>query len=128
MIGRTDTGVFLSLPREAVEILDWLREGRTVAESQDLYNQRYGEVPDVEDLLTFLQEKGFVRPRTAGAGVAAAASAPAAAAVRYHFANIPVPLARRIFGPTALRSAPSSSPSAWRPPSSIPPCAPTATP
>jgi putative peptide zinc metalloprotease protein len=102
VIGRTDTGVFLSLPREAVEILDWLREGRTVAESQDLYKQRYGEVPDVEDLLTFLQEKGFVRPRTPGAGVAAAASAPAAAAVRFHFANIPVPLARRIFGPTAL--------------------------
>ena len=102
VIGRTDTGVFLSLPREAVEILDWLREGRTVAESQDLYKERYGEVPDVEDLLTFLQEKGFVRPRTPAAEVAAAASTPAPAAVRYHFADIPVPLARRIFGPTAL--------------------------
>jgi putative peptide zinc metalloprotease protein len=120
VIGRTDTGIFLSLPREAVEILDWLRDGRTVAEAQAQYQEKYGEIPDVADLLTFLQEKGFVRPRRDGTSADAPVSAanaanavitpaadktfapPAAAAVRYHFANIPVPLARKLFGKTAL--------------------------
>src|SRR4029077_17034455 len=89
------------------------------AEAQAQYQEKYGEIPDVEDLLLFLQEKGFVRPRMAGASGGAASPAaaakaatapaadqtfapPAAAAVRYHFANIPVPLARKLFGKTAL--------------------------
>ena len=45
VIGRTDTGVFLSLPREAVEILDWLREGRTVAPAE-LVDFLRGRFPD----------------------------------------------------------------------------------
>ncbi len=116
VIGRTDTGVFLALPREAVEILDWLREGRTLAETQDLYKERYGEIPDVGDLLVFLQGKGFVRPHTPGAPAPAAASsqtaaaqaaggdfaAPAKSKIRYHFTNIPIPLAQKLFGKTAL--------------------------
>jgi putative peptide zinc metalloprotease protein len=112
VIGRTDTGVFLALPREAVEILDWLREGRTLSEAQDLYKENYGEIPDVEDLLVFLQEKGFVRPHTPGMPSGASSpnapaadedfAAPVVSKVRYHFDNIPVSLAQKLFGKTAL--------------------------
>lgn len=114
VIGRADTGVFLALPNEAVEILDWLQEGLTVGEAQQRYGERYGEIPDIEDLLELLQAKGFVRPRTAAAAIAPAAAGPASPApaadptarrIRYHFANIPVPLARALFGNAALAIA-----------------------
>lgn len=108
VIGRTDTGVFLALPREAVEILDWLREGKTISEAQEMHQERYGAIPDVEDLLTFLQTKGFVRPQTSGVPSPSRAAAneglavPAGPGVRYHFVNIPVSLAGKLFGRTAL--------------------------
>lgn len=115
VIGRVDTGVFLALPPDAVEILDSLAQGKTVGEAQDLYLKNHGEVPDVEDLLQFLQSKGFVRPsvkKDQKAEPAPPAPGPASAPVpaadaeppqiRYHFTNVPQSLAERLFGRTSL--------------------------
>lgn len=88
-MGRTDTGRFLLLPADAVQILDDLAAGSSVGEARQHHERRYGETPDLEDLLTELEEHGFVRP----------ASAPAQdTRTRYHFEWIGRRLAARIFG------------------------------
>lgn len=105
VIGRMDTGVFLALPPDAVEILDLLQAGETVGRAQEIYARKYGETPDMEEFLGFLHGKGFVRVHDPEEPVRVAPSdpvAPAAAPVRYHFADFPVPLARKLFGATAL--------------------------
>ncbi len=61
-IGDTRRQVFLAIPAEGLDILDWLAEGRTVAETVELYEQRYAEVPDIDDFLALLAEEGFVGP------------------------------------------------------------------
>jgi putative peptide zinc metalloprotease protein len=108
VIGRVDTGVFLSLPPDAIEILDLLAAGETVGGAQEIYRQRHGETPDMEDFLGFLQSKGFVRPwkdlppppGATGAGPGAMAGPPQQR--RYHFTNIPQSVAQALFGPVAL--------------------------
>jgi putative peptide zinc metalloprotease protein len=105
VIGRVDTGVFLALPPDAVEILDLLMAGETVGRAQEIYGQKYGETPDMEEFLGFLHGKGFVRVHDPEEPVRAAPrdlGVPAASRVRYHFADFPVPLARKLFGTTAL--------------------------
>jgi hypothetical protein len=106
VIGRADTGVFLALPPDAVEILDTLAAGETVGRAQEIYRQKYGMVPEVQELLEFLETKGFVRPGGGGAEPAAAAGQGVAANVpqqqKYHFTNIPQSLAQALFGPAAL--------------------------
>ena len=107
VIGRVDTSVFLALPSDAVEILDSLAQGKTVGETQDLYQQNHGEIPDIEDLLQFLQSKGFVRPLAkkdsqASAPAPAASTIAAPPQVRYHFTNVPQSVAERLFGRTSL--------------------------
>jgi putative peptide zinc metalloprotease protein len=62
LVGRKDTAVFLLLPADAVEVLDDLAAGCTVAEAQQRHFTRHGEVADIEDLLVTLEEHGFVRP------------------------------------------------------------------
>ncbi|HVT15587.1 MAG TPA: hypothetical protein VHQ90_05310 [Thermoanaerobaculia bacterium] len=103
VIGRPETGVFLALPAEAVEILDDLAAGRSVGAAQADYERAHHETPDVPDLLGFLESKGFVRKRdgepSPDRGRPASAPRPAPASVRYHFANIPEAAARRVFGP-----------------------------
>jgi hypothetical protein len=95
LIGRSDTATFLLLPREAVEILDDLAAGLTVGEAQRRHVERYGEIPDLEDLLTTAEEHGFVRPASEEPG-------PAASPRRAHFEWIPPRVARRLCGPAAL--------------------------
>lgn len=106
IIGRPDTGVFLALPAEAVEVLDELAGGRTVGEAQDRFQQQHGELLDMDDFLGFLEAKGLVHSKNGnGAAAPEAAQRPAAAVpapVRYHFSNIPQPLAERIFSGPAL--------------------------
>src|SRR3982750_3502053 len=112
VIGRVDTGAFLSLPPDAVEILDLLAAGKTVGQAQEIYRGKYGENPDMEEFLGFLQSKGFVRPWTdvvapppaagAGPGVAPNVAASVPQQRRNHFANIPQPVAQALFGRTAL--------------------------
>lgn len=102
IIGRPDTGTFLALPPEAVEILDMLGEGKTVGEASDGHQQRYGEVPDLEDFLGLLESKGLV----AVAGVDSGSQGPATPPpVRFHFTGFPRPLARVLFGPIGLTVA-----------------------
>jgi putative peptide zinc metalloprotease protein len=110
IIGRPDISAFLALPAEAVEILDHLSAGKSVGAAQDEFARAHGETPDVDDLLSYLEQKGFVWPRNGSNGSAAAPrsdtrmAAPAAApAVKYHFEDIPETTARRFFGPRSLR-------------------------
>ena len=107
VIGRVDTGVFLSLPADAVALLDELREGKTVGEVQDAYFAEHGEIPDMEGLLDYLEEKGFVSPLVPGADQPDAAAfvpqaGPPQRQMRYHFTSIPESFAKKVFGKTAL--------------------------
>jgi putative peptide zinc metalloprotease protein len=106
VIGIPERGVFLALPAEAVEILDLLSSGRTVEEARGDYVAKYAENPDIEALLDYLEEKGFVaRTDREDAGPAGESPAPKTQ-IRYHFAGFPVGLARAIFsGPSLLASA-----------------------
>jgi putative peptide zinc metalloprotease protein len=65
-IGDLHRQVFLTIPIEALVILDALLEGQTVAEALDCYRAQYGEVPDIEDFLEALESAGFVAPVTGG--------------------------------------------------------------
>lgn len=73
LVGRKDLGVFLLLPADAVEVLDDLAAGKSVGEAAELYRRRHGETPDLDDLLTSLEQRGFVQPAGADGDVAAAA-------------------------------------------------------
>ena len=113
--------------------MDFLAAGQTVAEAQESFRQKYGETPDMEDFLSPLDEKGFVRvqgteePVAAAATVAGRAVAPANARVRYHFEDFPCAGRAAPQPPIRLgRSAPRSSPSPWRPPSATLRCGRTA--
>ncbi|WP_124033427.1 site-2 protease family protein [Herpetosiphon llansteffanensis] len=113
LIGRVDTNNFIMLPKEAVEILDDLAHGKTIGEAQALYAERYGEIPDLVDLLEQLESEGFVQPLqsdTVRFGQQAPTNAAQAVAtnpnqprtVRFHFTFFPVRLAQLLFSPIAL--------------------------
>lgn len=105
IIGHLSTATFLVLPPDAVEILDYLAHGKTVGETQALYREKYGEVPDLDDLLSVLEQKGFVAPLGEHSSGTALPGIPAAikpTQIRYHFANFPQPLAQQLFSRTAL--------------------------
>jgi hypothetical protein len=69
LVGRKDLGLFLLLPPEAVEVLDDLARGMSVGEAEAIYRRRHGETPDLDDLLTSLEQRGFVQPATDGSGL-----------------------------------------------------------
>ena len=94
VIGRPETGVFLSLPVEALEIVDDLAAGRTIGEARDAFSARHGEAPDMDDLLEHLADHGLVRQ----AGEAIASEA----VFRDQFGWIPRPFAKALFGRPAL--------------------------
>ena len=112
VIGRLDTAVFLVLPSDAIELLDYLALGKTVGEAQSLYQQKYGKVPDLENLLDILESKGFVRPlandRAAESYIVIKTTSnlgnAKSAAVRFHFANFPQSLAQRLTSRRVLTS------------------------
>jgi putative peptide zinc metalloprotease protein len=60
IIGRVDTNIFLALPSDAIELLDYLAAGNTIGQAQRLYQQKYHELPDIEGLLEVLEENDFV--------------------------------------------------------------------
>jgi hypothetical protein len=107
VIGNKETGTFLAIPVEGVEVLDDLAGGRTVGEVRNLYLQRHGETPDLEDFLSLLEAKGFVH----AAGTARPVGRPGEQrgvpkkTLRPHFENISQETARRIFSPGVVRAA-----------------------
>ncbi|HEY0554059.1 MAG TPA: hypothetical protein VGG20_07300 [Thermoanaerobaculia bacterium] len=106
VIGHPDRGIFLALPAEAVEILDLLSAGKTVAEARESYLVKYAENPDIEDLLSYLAEKGFVSPADQEAAEPGGDGRPLSSPMRFHFAGFPMGLARAIFsGPSLLAAA-----------------------
>ncbi|WP_392535105.1 hypothetical protein [Nostoc sp. C117] len=60
IIGRVDTNIFLALPSDAIELLDYLAAGKTIGQAQSFYQKKYNEVPDIEGLLEVLEENDFV--------------------------------------------------------------------
>ncbi len=98
--GRVDTGVFLAIPAEAKEILDLLAQGMTIGQVSDFYQQKYGEIPDLEDFLALLETKGLIS--VAGEKPREATAAPKRQQMKYHFSNFPQPVARLLFGKVAL--------------------------
>jgi putative peptide zinc metalloprotease protein len=114
IIGRQDTSVFLVLPFDAVELLDYLIDGKTVGEAQSLYQEKYSEKPDLEELLEFLESKGFVYPllndRADNSDILNGTSQVShsfskQASIGFHFANFPQSLAQRIFSQKVLSSS-----------------------
>ncbi|HLP89715.1 MAG TPA: hypothetical protein VK184_14135 [Nostocaceae cyanobacterium] len=110
VIGHPETNVFLVLPFDAVEILDYLAVGKTIGETKLIYQEKYGEVPDIEDLLMVLQKKGFVKPLLSSQSElspsliqsAFVPSSPQVTKVRYHFTNFKRSLAQKIFSRPVL--------------------------
>jgi putative peptide zinc metalloprotease protein len=103
IIGRVETGVFLAVPPEAVEILDDLSKGQTIGAVTDSYQRKHGEVPDLEDLLNFLESKGIVSTvplETLDSD--SSRHLPQTPEVRYHFSNFPVLVAQRLFSTATL--------------------------
>jgi putative peptide zinc metalloprotease protein len=106
IIGRIDTGVFLAVPSEAVEVLEHLAQGKSVGEAADLHQQKYGETPDLKDFLTLLEAKGIVKSvgaqeRSTDEHIALQQRRQ----LRYHFSSFPASLAQRLFGrPTLVLS------------------------
>jgi len=103
VIGIQDTGIFLSLPREAVELLDLLARGKNVGEVSDLYLEKTGETPDLEDLLVHLESKGIVGAQATN--LAASEETVPVGQIKYHFSGFPQSVARVLFGRLALTCA-----------------------
>jgi hypothetical protein len=105
VIGLPAENVFLSLPDEALEILDSLARGTTVGEAQAEFARAHGIEPDVDDLLQSLEQRGFVRRRVSdsfGRTLTPQVDRGADRRVRYHFAEIPESTAKRYFSPFLL--------------------------
>jgi putative peptide zinc metalloprotease protein len=105
VIGLPAASVFLSLPAEAVEILDSLSRGKTIGEAQTEFAHVHGIEPDVDDLLQCLEPRGFVRVRGRNVAGELLSPSPPSSAGRsksYHFASLSQSTARRFFGPLPL--------------------------
>lgn len=103
IIGKAETGVFLAVPPEAVELLDELATGKTVGEAADLYYQKYGETPDLEDFLASLEAKGIVKSHNESCAEGNIRPAKLlTAAQQYHFAWFPQSVAAHIFSTKAV--------------------------
>jgi putative peptide zinc metalloprotease protein len=101
VIGNPETGIFLAVPLDAVEVLDQLSQGKSLGEVSDLYFQEHGETPDLEDLLSHLQTKGLVEPHITEAVGAEQVRRPIQE-TRFHFSSFPQSLAKLLFGRRVL--------------------------
>ena len=100
IIGRSEAGVFLAVPPEAVELLENLAQGKSIGEVSSLYQQKYGEIPDLDDFLVLMESKGFVKSFDAQS--TRASSATATRPIRYHFTNVSYSVAQRFFSGPAM--------------------------
>ncbi len=101
IIGRVDTGVFLAVSPDAVEVLEQLAQGKSVGEVADNYQQKHGAALDLDDFLRNMEQKGIIIPAEAGIQKESNRKG-TGSGLRYHFANFPQGLARRIYGWQAL--------------------------
>ncbi|MFI5907220.1 hypothetical protein [Dactylosporangium sp. NPDC051541] len=60
MIGDIDRQVFLAIPVEGLDLLEWLSAGKTVGQAARLYEEKHAESADIEDFLQALEDEGFV--------------------------------------------------------------------
>ncbi len=89
-IGSASLGVFVSIPTEAVDILDALVSGSTVGEAAALFGERHGAEPDIEDFLAALLDAGLVlAPGTGQTGHTSPQAAPPSTVIS-------TPVARRL--------------------------------
>ncbi len=109
VIGRSDTSTFLVLSFEAVELLDYLSEGNTIEQAQQLYQTKYNEIPDLVDLLNLLENKGFVQPFAEQPDWAKNLAVDPNVKIvttktsRFHFTNFPQSLSQQIFSRQNLK-------------------------
>jgi len=107
VIGRVDTGVFLAIPPDAVEILEELAAGKNIGEVSDSYQRKYGSVPDLDDFLDLLEAKGIVNSDSIDteSKPLVRKGPPATRQIRYHFAGFPESIARTLFGKPVLTAS-----------------------
>jgi putative peptide zinc metalloprotease protein len=101
IVGRVDTGVFVAIPAEAREILDLLSQGMSIGQVSDFYQEKYGEIPDLEEFLTLLEGKGLISQAGEKPGTAAVVTAKTRK-LNYHFSNFPQSVAKVLFGKAAI--------------------------
>jgi putative peptide zinc metalloprotease protein len=110
VIGRPEISVFLALPPDAVELLDYLADGKTVGEAQLLYKRKYDETPDIKDLLDILEEEGFVQKLAfdvteqsiRDAEKKSLLSARKTIAIKFHFKDFPQSIAQKLLNRRVL--------------------------
>ena len=103
ILGHPGTGTFLSIPAEALEVLQSLNKGMTVGEAQQAHFAKHGETPELDEFLCYLESKGFLSKASAGETPdAAQPTVLQGQAPRYHFAGIPQSFARKFFGRPAM--------------------------
>lgn len=96
VIGRSDLNAYVSLPPDAIEILDQLAAGMTLQEAEDAYRARHGETPDLVAFLQELATFGLVRPQSDLDWSLGRRT------VKYHFTGVSEVFARRLFSPAAF--------------------------
>ncbi|GGO21993.1 hypothetical protein [Micromonospora parathelypteridis] len=60
-VGRVETGDFVELPAEGVDLVRWLGEGLPLGEVRRRFADRYGTEPDLADFLDGIASCGFLR-------------------------------------------------------------------
>ncbi len=98
IIGRPDTGTFVAVSPEAVELLDRLAQGWSVGE---VAAQAKSEVSDLDGFLSSQEIEGLVKPHSANedSNTLPTMTPPV---LRYHFSAFPQKLAQRIYSRPAL--------------------------
>lgn len=61
VVGRVDTGAYVVLPSDGVDLLRKMMDGMTPTEAGAWYEAEFGEPIDVDDFVETLHELGFVR-------------------------------------------------------------------
>jgi len=61
IVGRQDTGVYISLPEPGVEAINFLREGKSLKEAEAFLSEKYGEEITLKGLVEDFIECGFIK-------------------------------------------------------------------
>lgn len=60
ILGDPKKGLYIAISAESEAVLDDLAAGRTVGETEELFQRRFGERPDLQGFLGYLEEKGWI--------------------------------------------------------------------